>query len=213
MDKKKNILCKKILFTQDQISQRIRFVKYSYEYLQLKNVDELTLICNQLVTIRKKDLKLIDNQKIIEQIEEILDEICRIHYLEKYKCFIFRGEYENTPIIELVKYEDDELWEFMIPKELEEKYGIYNPYILNVMRYTLYRLYMDKFDSIRDMLRDEKAFDRYCDISFTLTINFFYGLLKSSGITIHHHSIEMMKKDVIEDYDKYVETNGVYDED
>ena len=97
----------------------------------------------------------------------------------------------------------------MISKEIEEKYGQYNVYILNVMRYTLYRIYTDGFESIRDMLRNPNAFDRYCDISFTLTVNFFCELLKTKDIYLQHRIISKMDKNIIEDFDKYVETNGV----
>lgn len=210
-DKNKIKLCRKILFLQTKISS-LFLRRYTYDKLYGFSQKELEVIHKKLYNIYHRELSERDKQKIKEKMEAILDELASIHYLEKYKCFIFRGEYETTPITELVKYEDEELWEFMIPKNLEELYGIYNVYILNVLRYTLYRLHVDGFDSIRTMLRDQKAFDGYCEISYTLSVNFFYNLLKIQEIPVDHYCFLYMKKIIIDDFDRYVESNGVITE-
>ena len=214
IDEEKIKLCKKIRFIQDSISTDMRIIRYEYPYLLTLNVPKLNLIYDQYATIKKKELKNINNQRILAFIEDILEEIYLIYYTEKSKCFMFYGEYKNTPIVELVKYEDEELWEYMIPKDIEEKFGKYNVYILNVIRFTLYKVCMDGFESIRDMLRNPIAYNRYCDISFTLTVNFFYDILQKKNIQYSHYSFDVMKKDIIEEFNKYIETNGTecYDE-
>lgn len=204
-------LCRKILFLQTCITT-LFIKKYTYNQLVKFNKQELERLYKKFCQVRQRELSSIDREKIKENMENILDQLANTRYLEKYKCFIFRGEYETTPIIELVEYEDEELWNYMIPKDLENMFGIYNVYILNVLRYTLYKLHKDGFDSIRTMLRNEKAFDMYCEISYTLSVNFFYNLLKIQEINIVHCAFTYMKKDIIEDFDKYVESNGVIPE-
>lgn len=207
-------LCEKIRFIQNTISPDMRIIRYEYPYLLTLDINKLNLIYEQYTSIKKKELENINNQRIITYIENFLEEIYLIYYTEKYKCFIFHGEYKNTPIVELVKYEDEELWEYMISKDIEEKFGKYNVYILNVIRFTLYRICMDGFDSIRSMMKNPEAYSRHCDISFTLTVNFFYDILQKKNIQYFHCSFNVMKKDIIKEFNEYIKTNGTecYDE-
>ena len=208
MEIEKVKLCKKIVFLQEQIT-RSSSRKYDYEDLLLMPRTNLQNIYNGMLYLKEKELKKIDNENLKEKVIEIFDELCETYNSEKYKCFVFLGEYKNIPIYKLYAYNDEEIWEYMVPLHIEELFGKYNFYIINLVRFILQKLYKDKFKSIQDLLQNNGYFDYYCDINFTLTVNFFVIILKKRRLYLRHEAINMMNKDIIEEFKEYVEKYGL----
>lgn len=202
-------LCKKICFLQEQLKGFLRFPLCKKEDLPQKNIKDLRTIHARLTLLRKKHILTLNKTKAKEYVEEILEELYRIYYMDKTKCFVFDGEYINTDVEELVKYEDEELWEIMIPKHIEEFLGKYNVYVYNVMRYNLYRVFIDKIGCFRNVKRNKVVLNTFCDINFTLTVYFFLDCLKKYEIPTDCYVFKCINWATIQDFNKYVEKHGI----
>lgn len=203
-------LCKKISFLQDHLLKNyLRFPLCKKEELPHKNISDLRSIHSRLLNIRQKQILSANKEKAKEYVENIVEELYQIYYTDKTKCFVFDGEYINTDVVELVKYEDEELWEIMIPKHIEDFLGKYNVYVYNVMRYNLYRVYIDKIGCFRNVKRNKVLLNYFCDINFTLSVYFFYDCLKKYDIPTDCFVFKNMNMATVQDFNRYVEKHGI----